>query len=199
MQKGKILKKSCFPSGSSQLVHLGQESSVEQVWVMVQAAAWGAELSTEGTTGASVSLSAGCPLPPSFPLAQFGNPGALPPSCYAGQRRRARRACAPTAGQLRSPGTAQPWLRAHFPPPSPCDTAIYFSISRKRETRRVFLTPRLNLQFYYIPVVTGQPNTLAIVVSLGLAAPGAAAGCQQLTVLLEEKQGGLQEFTSVNA
>ncbi|KFQ60146.1 Phosphoinositide 3-kinase regulatory subunit 6, partial [Pelecanus crispus] len=34
---------------------------------------------------------------------------------------------------------------------------------RKRETRRVFLTPRLNLQFYYIPVVMGQPNTLAVV------------------------------------
>ncbi|NXF77615.1 PI3R6 kinase, partial [Sclerurus mexicanus] len=33
---------------------------------------------------------------------------------------------------------------------------------RKRETRRVFLTPRLNLQFYYIPVVAGQPNTLAV-------------------------------------
>nr|XP_009672021.1 PREDICTED: phosphoinositide 3-kinase regulatory subunit 6 isoform X2 [Struthio camelus australis] len=33
---------------------------------------------------------------------------------------------------------------------------------RKRETRRVFLTPRLNLQFYYIPVVMGQPNTLAV-------------------------------------
>ncbi|KFQ76641.1 Phosphoinositide 3-kinase regulatory subunit 6, partial [Phaethon lepturus] len=33
---------------------------------------------------------------------------------------------------------------------------------RKRETRRVFLTPRLNLQFYHIPVVTGQPNTLAV-------------------------------------
>ncbi|NXJ93458.1 PI3R6 kinase, partial [Corythaixoides concolor] len=33
---------------------------------------------------------------------------------------------------------------------------------RKRETRRVFLTPRLNLQFYYIPVVTEQPNTLAV-------------------------------------
>ncbi|XP_074967137.1 phosphoinositide 3-kinase regulatory subunit 6 [Phalacrocorax aristotelis] len=33
---------------------------------------------------------------------------------------------------------------------------------RKRETRRVFLTPRLNLQFYYVPVVTGQPNTLAV-------------------------------------
>ncbi|KFO77442.1 Phosphoinositide 3-kinase regulatory subunit 6, partial [Cuculus canorus] len=30
---------------------------------------------------------------------------------------------------------------------------------RKRETRRVFLTPRLNLQFYYIPVVTEQPDT----------------------------------------
>ncbi|KFP94136.1 Phosphoinositide 3-kinase regulatory subunit 6, partial [Haliaeetus albicilla] len=36
---------------------------------------------------------------------------------------------------------------------------------RKRETRRVFLTPRLNLQFYYIPVVTEQPNTLAVTVS----------------------------------
>ncbi|KAJ7406243.1 phosphoinositide-3-kinase regulatory subunit 6 [Pitangus sulphuratus] len=33
---------------------------------------------------------------------------------------------------------------------------------RKRETRRVFLTPRLNLQFYYIPVVAGQPNTSAV-------------------------------------
>ncbi|NXF58582.1 PI3R6 kinase, partial [Ciccaba nigrolineata] len=33
---------------------------------------------------------------------------------------------------------------------------------RKRETRRVFLTPRLNLQFYYVPVVTEQPNTLAV-------------------------------------
>ncbi|XP_054702757.1 phosphoinositide 3-kinase regulatory subunit 6 [Grus americana] len=33
---------------------------------------------------------------------------------------------------------------------------------RKRETRRVFLTPRLNLQFYYIPVMMGQPNTLAV-------------------------------------
>ncbi|XP_065504077.1 phosphoinositide 3-kinase regulatory subunit 6 isoform X2 [Caloenas nicobarica] len=36
---------------------------------------------------------------------------------------------------------------------------------RKRETRRVFLTPRLNLQFYYIPVMTEQTNTLAIVPS----------------------------------
>ncbi|NWH65858.1 PI3R6 kinase, partial [Geococcyx californianus] len=34
---------------------------------------------------------------------------------------------------------------------------------RKRETRRVFLTPRLNLQFYYVPVVTEQPNALAVV------------------------------------
>ncbi|NXH10025.1 PI3R6 kinase, partial [Bucco capensis] len=33
---------------------------------------------------------------------------------------------------------------------------------RKRETRRVFLSPRLNLHFYYIPVVTEQPNTLAL-------------------------------------
>lgn len=65
---------------------------------------------------------------------------------------------------------------SRFPPPSPCDMAIYSSISRKRETRRVFLTPRLNLQFYYIPVVTGQPNTLAVAVSLGSAAPGAASG-----------------------
>ncbi|NXC38338.1 PI3R6 kinase, partial [Penelope pileata] len=31
---------------------------------------------------------------------------------------------------------------------------------RKRETRRVFLTPRLNLQFYYVPV-TGQPSALS--------------------------------------
>ncbi|XP_067403979.1 phosphoinositide 3-kinase regulatory subunit 6 [Emydura macquarii macquarii] len=34
----------------------------------------------------------------------------------------------------------------------------YYSL-RKRETRRVFLTPRLNLQFYYIPVVEGQQGT----------------------------------------
>ncbi|XP_069728422.1 phosphoinositide 3-kinase regulatory subunit 6 isoform X1 [Phaenicophaeus curvirostris] len=34
---------------------------------------------------------------------------------------------------------------------------------RKRETRRVFLTPRLNLHFYYIPVMTGQPDTLTVV------------------------------------
>ncbi|KFW01728.1 Phosphoinositide 3-kinase regulatory subunit 6, partial [Eurypyga helias] len=33
---------------------------------------------------------------------------------------------------------------------------------RKRETRRVFLTPRLNLQFYHIPVVTGQSNPSAV-------------------------------------
>ncbi|NWV38043.1 PI3R6 kinase, partial [Grantiella picta] len=32
---------------------------------------------------------------------------------------------------------------------------------RKRETRRAFLTPRLNLQFYHIPVVPGQPNPSA--------------------------------------
>ncbi|NXF86510.1 PI3R6 kinase, partial [Eubucco bourcierii] len=30
---------------------------------------------------------------------------------------------------------------------------------RKRETRRAFLTPRLNLHFYYIPVVAEQPST----------------------------------------
>ncbi|NWH70979.1 PI3R6 kinase, partial [Piaya cayana] len=34
---------------------------------------------------------------------------------------------------------------------------------RKRETRRVFLTPRLNLHFYYIPVMTEQPDTLPVV------------------------------------
>ncbi|NXX85783.1 PI3R6 kinase, partial [Urocolius indicus] len=34
---------------------------------------------------------------------------------------------------------------------------------RKRETRRVFLTARLNLLFYHIPVLTGQPNTSALV------------------------------------
>ncbi|NWW88480.1 PI3R6 kinase, partial [Rhynochetos jubatus] len=33
---------------------------------------------------------------------------------------------------------------------------------RKRETRRVFLTPRLSLQFYHIPVVMGQPKPLAV-------------------------------------
>ncbi|NXG53742.1 PI3R6 kinase, partial [Psilopogon haemacephalus] len=40
---------------------------------------------------------------------------------------------------------------------------------RKREARRAFLTPRLNLHFYYIPVVAEQPSTW---VSLGLAALG---------------------------
>ncbi|XP_075759588.1 phosphoinositide 3-kinase regulatory subunit 6 [Pelodiscus sinensis] len=34
----------------------------------------------------------------------------------------------------------------------------YYSL-RKRETRRVFLTPKLNLQFYYVPVVEGRPCT----------------------------------------
>ncbi|NWV05162.1 PI3R6 kinase, partial [Ptilonorhynchus violaceus] len=33
---------------------------------------------------------------------------------------------------------------------------------RKRETRRVFLTPRLNLQFYHIPVVTKQNPPAAV-------------------------------------
>uniref|UniRef100_A0A8C4Y5T4 Phosphoinositide-3-kinase regulatory subunit 6 n=1 Tax=Gopherus evgoodei TaxID=1825980 RepID=A0A8C4Y5T4_9SAUR len=37
-------------------------------------------------------------------------------------------------------------------------TQAYYSL-RKRETRRVFLTPRLNLQFYYVPVMEGQPDT----------------------------------------
>ncbi|NXU42289.1 PI3R6 kinase, partial [Drymodes brunneopygia] len=32
---------------------------------------------------------------------------------------------------------------------------------RKREARRAFLTPRLNLQFYHIPVVPGQPHPSA--------------------------------------
>ncbi|XP_074411093.1 phosphoinositide 3-kinase regulatory subunit 6 isoform X2 [Zonotrichia albicollis] len=32
---------------------------------------------------------------------------------------------------------------------------------RKREARRVFLTPRLDLQFYHIPVVPGQPQPSA--------------------------------------
>ncbi|XP_054134936.1 phosphoinositide 3-kinase regulatory subunit 6 [Melozone crissalis] len=34
---------------------------------------------------------------------------------------------------------------------------------RKREARRVFLTPRLDLQFYHIPVVPGQPQPSAAV------------------------------------
>ncbi|NWX57136.1 PI3R6 kinase, partial [Promerops cafer] len=36
-----------------------------------------------------------------------------------------------------------------------------FHSLRKREARRVFLTPRLNLQFYHIPVVPGQPRPAA--------------------------------------
>ncbi|XP_063031786.1 phosphoinositide 3-kinase regulatory subunit 6 isoform X1 [Melospiza melodia melodia] len=36
-----------------------------------------------------------------------------------------------------------------------------FHSLRKREARRVFLTPRLDLQFYHIPVVPGQPQPSA--------------------------------------
>ncbi|NXN86827.1 PI3R6 kinase, partial [Bombycilla garrulus] len=36
-----------------------------------------------------------------------------------------------------------------------------FHSLRKREARRVFLTPKLNLQFYHIPVVPGQPRPSA--------------------------------------
>lgn len=89
--------------------------------------------------------------------------------------------------------------KSRFPPPSPCDTTIYFSTSRKRETRRVFLTPRLNLQFYYIPVVTEQTNTLATVVSLDLSSLGAAASCKGLTVISEKEPGALQKLTVVNS
>lgn len=53
MQKGKILKKSCFPAGSSQVVPVGQESSVGWGGVVVQAAAWGAELGAGETTSPS--------------------------------------------------------------------------------------------------------------------------------------------------
>uniref|UniRef100_A0A8C3PHR2 Phosphoinositide-3-kinase regulatory subunit 6 n=1 Tax=Calidris pygmaea TaxID=425635 RepID=A0A8C3PHR2_9CHAR len=45
---------------------------------------------------------------------------------------------------------------------------------RKRETRRVFLTPRLNLQFYYIPVdhaATGQEELCEVAGYLGRADP----------------------------
>lgn len=89
--------------------------------------------------------------------------------------------------------------KSHFPPPSACDMATYFSVSRKRETRRVFLTPRLNLQFYYIPVVTEQTNTLAIVVSLHWASLGAAASCEGLTVISEKEPGALQKLPVVNS
>lgn len=58
-----------------------------------------------------------------------------------------------------SPFTFQAWLY------------LFSSLSRKRETRRVFLTPRLNLQFYYVPV-TGQPGTPAAAVSLVSAGGG---------------------------
>ncbi|NWT77686.1 PI3R6 kinase, partial [Lanius ludovicianus] len=39
---------------------------------------------------------------------------------------------------------------------------------RKRETRRVFLTPRLDLQFYHIPVAPGQPHPSAAADHAGL-------------------------------
>ncbi|XP_004950022.2 phosphoinositide 3-kinase regulatory subunit 6 isoform X1 [Gallus gallus] len=48
---------------------------------------------------------------------------------------------------------------------------------RKRETRRVFLTPRLNLQFYYVPV-TGQPGTPAAAVSLNPSATSPEELCE---------------------
>uniref|UniRef100_A0A8C9F1L2 Phosphoinositide-3-kinase regulatory subunit 6 n=1 Tax=Pavo cristatus TaxID=9049 RepID=A0A8C9F1L2_PAVCR len=41
---------------------------------------------------------------------------------------------------------------------------------RKRETRRVFLTPRLNLQFYYVPV-TGPEELCEVAAYLGRADP----------------------------
>uniref|UniRef100_A0A8C3SD90 Phosphoinositide-3-kinase regulatory subunit 6 n=1 Tax=Chelydra serpentina TaxID=8475 RepID=A0A8C3SD90_CHESE len=49
----------------------------------------------------------------------------------------------------------------------------YYSL-RKRETRRVFLTPRLNLQFYYVPVehtTPGQMELCELAVYLGKADP----------------------------
>lgn len=73
-----------------------------------------------------------------------------------------------------------------FSSPFTSETRLFLlSMSRKRETRRVFLTPRLNLQFYYIPVVTGQRSAPTAAVSPVLQLPGAAVlsgagtgGCQ---------------------
>uniref|UniRef100_A0A8C3CUN3 Phosphoinositide-3-kinase regulatory subunit 6 n=1 Tax=Cairina moschata TaxID=8855 RepID=A0A8C3CUN3_CAIMO len=60
----------------------------------------------------------------------------------------------------------QSCCREPFSSPFTSETRLFLlSMSRKRETRRVFLTPRLNLQFYYIPVVTGQPSAPTAAVS----------------------------------
>ncbi|NXP62006.1 PI3R6 kinase, partial [Chloropsis cyanopogon] len=53
-------------------------------------------------------------------------------------------------------GPALPWSRV---PPLP--SAHLLLHSRKREARRVFLTPRLDLQFYHIPVAPGQAQPSA--------------------------------------
>lgn len=53
------------------------------------------------------------------------------------------------------PGTAQPWPGAPF---CPFPWGHFIFHFRKREARRAFLTPRLDLQFYHIPVVPGQPQ-----------------------------------------
>lgn len=69
----------------------------------------------------------------------------------------------------------QSCCREPFSSPFTPETRLFLlSMSRKRETRRVFLTPRLNLQFYYIPVVTGQSSAPTATVSPVLLLPGAA-------------------------
>lgn len=42
---------------------------------------------------------------------------------------------------------------------------LFFPMSRKRESRRVFLTQRLKVHFYYVPLVEEQPTSSLIEVS----------------------------------
>ena len=186
--KEKLFSSWLFPAGSP-----GQESSVGWVWVAVQAAAWGAELGGEGTTSPSQEPVCGMPLIPIiFPCSiwELGGITAVL-SHWEACKEGMCSCCRAVAVSWHCPALA----KSHVLPHSLCDTAIYFSISRKRETRRVFLTPRLNLQFYYIPVMTGQPNTLAVTVSLGL---GSSGRCRQLPAtdgVFGERAGG---FTGIH-
>lgn len=38
----------------------------------------------------------------------------------------------------------------------------FFFIPRKRESRRAYLTPRLKVQFYYVPVMEEQPSSCSM-------------------------------------
>lgn len=50
---------------------------------------------------------------------------------------------------------------------------VFFSISRKRESRRAYLTTRLKVQFYYVPVMEEQPSSCSMEVCTMLILLGA--------------------------